>query len=199
MIIGDKVVDVSKVLASDRSTLLLAAGKDISHWFDISENGVANLKTLADSTTGLPNPCTPDGPFPGVWPVAPRTDFDCSAAKSWWQNEDLVVGKVAQNPFLLRIVNTLTGRESVLECDEGETIAAIQARYADLFNSNQSAYDWKGITKQGYVSLNSALSIAASLPDSPSVSEMKTLKINGELTTLAIVFRDRVSSEHVNI
>lgn len=119
------------------------AGRDISHWFD-TETG--QPRTYFDAETGLTLPDT--GKSGGRYlhippPATPSNDLDCSDyASPWWSNEEYVVGLVSKAPMKLRVVNTLTGGEHLLEVPGEETVEEIQNRYLE-YNNHAKSYTWK--------------------------------------------------------
>jgi len=67
-----------------------------------------------------------------------RTDF----GSPWWRDEKLCIGSLSQSTRNIRIVNTLTHQEALLEVCSEETMEEILDRYLD-HNSHASSYTWK--------------------------------------------------------
>ncbi|KAJ3039814.1 Cytochrome b5 domain-containing protein 1 [Rhizophlyctis rosea] len=122
--------------------ILRNAGKDVSHWF---ERRTRDLKTHISPLTSVTTPYTPEGRFVHVPPPLPRADWTTpeGGGVPWWMNkEEYWIGKLTQKTRRIRIVNTLTRDEHVLEVCAEEKLAAIQDRYMK-FNSHAKGYMWK--------------------------------------------------------
>uniref|UniRef100_A0A663F4I9 Uncharacterized protein n=1 Tax=Aquila chrysaetos chrysaetos TaxID=223781 RepID=A0A663F4I9_AQUCH len=90
--------------------LLEAAGSDVSHWFDPQ---TGDPLTRVDPQSGLLCCCVPGGP--GGAPPEPRSDWAPPETPPWWEDPRLEVGRLTAAPQHLRLCNTLTGQEHVIE------------------------------------------------------------------------------------
>ncbi|XP_074991142.1 cytochrome b5 domain-containing protein 1 isoform X2 [Calonectris borealis] len=89
--------------------LLEAAGSDVSHWFDPQ---TGDPLTRVDPQSGLRRWCLPGGA-----PPEPRSDWAPPRSPPWWADPRLEVGRLTAEPRPLRLRNTLTGQEHVIEGD----------------------------------------------------------------------------------
>ncbi|XP_074991143.1 cytochrome b5 domain-containing protein 1 isoform X3 [Calonectris borealis] len=87
--------------------LLEAAGSDVSHWFDPQ---TGDPLTRVDPQSGLRRWCLPGGA-----PPEPRSDWAPPRSPPWWADPRLEVGRLTAEPRPLRLRNTLTGQEHVIE------------------------------------------------------------------------------------
>jgi len=115
------------------------AGKDISHWFD---EKTRNLKMHMNPKLGCMCPYTPDGRFVHVPPPVPYASWRPIVAKPWWEDDYYCIGKLSQKTRKIRIVNTLTKDEHIIEVCSEESLLAIQERYKKL-NAHTEGYIWK--------------------------------------------------------
>uniref|UniRef100_A0A8C6ZB67 Uncharacterized protein n=1 Tax=Nothoprocta perdicaria TaxID=30464 RepID=A0A8C6ZB67_NOTPE len=79
------------------------------------------LLQRVDPRTGLRGYRAPGGRVPGVPPLAPRSDWVPPAGPPWWRDPRYEVGRLSAHPRLVRLVNTLTGHEDVLEVTAGDS------------------------------------------------------------------------------
>ncbi|KAI8852018.1 hypothetical protein BC829DRAFT_385757 [Chytridium lagenaria] len=134
------------VLAEERkgdpllAPILKNAGKDISHWF---EKRTGDLKQHINPLTGAVTPYTPEGRFTHVPPPLPRADWAVTeTATPWWLDREYCIGKLSQRTRKIRIINTLTKDEHIIEVSAEEKLSAIQERYM-AYNSHAKGYMWK--------------------------------------------------------
>ncbi|XP_068785469.1 cytochrome b5 domain-containing protein 1 isoform X3 [Struthio camelus] len=119
--------------------LLEAAGTDISHWFDPRTQ---DLLRRVDPHTGLPGYRAPGGGLLDVPPPAPRSDWVPPARPPWWRDPRYEVGRLGARPRRLRVLNTLTGQQDVLEVCAEETLHDILRRYLPR-NAHAGSYSWR--------------------------------------------------------
>ncbi|TPX31969.1 hypothetical protein SmJEL517_g04796 [Synchytrium microbalum] len=121
--------------------LLRNAGRDISHWFNPR---TGEFKTQIHPLSNVPVPFTPEGLVPHIPPTFPSSNWNIEEAEMpWWMNdEQYCVGRLSSKTRKIRIVNTLTGDEDVLEVCGEESLNAIQDRYEAL-NAHARGYKWK--------------------------------------------------------
>ncbi|KAI9344227.1 hypothetical protein DFJ73DRAFT_941577 [Zopfochytrium polystomum] len=121
--------------------ILKNAGKDISHWFD---KRTGDLKSHINPLTGAATPYTPEGRFLHVPPALPRADWKTSETFTpWWLDRDAYcIGRRSARTRAIKIVNTLTRDEHVIEVCAEEKLSAIQERYMAL-NAHAKGYMWK--------------------------------------------------------
>jgi len=153
VVIFRRIFDITALIqqnAENRNTTLLIrpllrfAGQDISDWFDSYTNDV---KTHIDPTSNLRCAYLPYGRFIDVAPPAQVvTDWSFEVFHDdmpWWRNSKFVVGLKSETPRNLRMVNTLTSQENVLQVASEETLREIQEfRYAPI-NKHSGSYTWK--------------------------------------------------------
>ena len=151
-----KVYDLSNFLADRKGPLaqpiIKFAGEDISHWFD-EETG--NVKTYVDEETTLELPYTPHGRFIHIPPREPMADWRTDFGTPWWRNPDLCIGKLSQKTQNVRIVNTLSKQEVILEICTEESMQQILDRYMD-YNGHASSYTWKSLDNGDFRPLDMA-------------------------------------------
>ena len=138
-----KVYELTAFLAANKGPLIAPivefAGQDISHWFD---ERTGDVKTKFDEDTGLVLPHLPHGRFCHVPPPEPVTDWRTDFGTAWWRNQEFCIGELSQETRFVRIVNTLTRQEDMLEVCSEESMQQILDRYLD-FNGHASSYTWK--------------------------------------------------------
>jgi hypothetical protein len=100
------------------------------------------VKTCIHPVTKLVVPYTPDGRFVHVPPSEPRSDWKNDFGTPWWKNEQYCIGNLTKKTRNVRVVNTLTHQEHVVEVCSEETIEEIQSRYEE-FNHEIEDYVWK--------------------------------------------------------
>uniref|UniRef100_A0A452QLL9 Uncharacterized protein n=1 Tax=Ursus americanus TaxID=9643 RepID=A0A452QLL9_URSAM len=92
------------------------AGQDISHWFD---RKTRDIRKHVDPLTGTLRYRTPRGRFLHVPPQLPRSDWANDFGKPWWQGVRYEVGRLSAKTRNIRIINTLTSQEHILEVRTG--------------------------------------------------------------------------------
>ena len=115
--------------------ILANAGKDISHWFsaetrDVSyivvrimrlvtatfpSNCFPQVKTHIHPVTGCVAPYCPNGRFVHVPPPFPRSDWNNNFGTPWWQDSKYFIGILSCRTRRIRVINTLTLEEQVVE------------------------------------------------------------------------------------
>jgi hypothetical protein len=91
--------------------------------------------------TGVSCPYTPAGRFVHVPPPLPRTDWECDETP-WWLNKTFCIGKLSSKTRKIRIVNTLTKDEHIIEVCSEDKLNSIQDRYMS-YNAHAKGYMWK--------------------------------------------------------
>ncbi|XP_077170485.1 cytochrome b5 domain-containing protein 1 [Paroedura picta] len=139
-----RVHDLSRLASEHKGDLLLkpileAAGKDISHWFNPKTK---DILTHIDPLTGCLKYYTPQGRFIHIPPPLPRSDWANDFGKPWWKDSKYEVGILSAKTRRIRIINTLTSQEHVLEVCSEESIWEILRRYLP-FNAHAASYTWK--------------------------------------------------------
>lgn len=144
----NQVFDLSKLIAENyESTLcdpiVLAAGTDISHWFD---QNTREPKTYIDPKTNLKAFYCPNGRFLHVPPCNANSDVENEVAPfdiPWWNNSDKYeIGRLTRKVRKINIMNTLTKEENVIEVACEETMNEILDRYL-IHNFHAASYTWK--------------------------------------------------------
>lgn len=116
-----------------------AAGKDISHWFNPKTR---DIQTHVDPLTGCVKYYTPQGRFIHIPPQLPRSDWANDFGLPWWKDSKYEVGILASKTRRVRIINTLTLQEHVLEVCAEESMWEILRRYLP-HNAHAASYTWK--------------------------------------------------------
>ena len=100
-------------------------------------------------------------------PRDPDAEWDPSSFSSpWWENDLYIVGQLTRHVRKVRIINTLTRHDDVLECANEETINEILDRYLAI-NSHAASYTWKRLGK--------VLDMAKTLDDNGIMDDTKEL------------------------
>ncbi|WAR13711.1 CB5D1-like protein [Mya arenaria] len=107
--------------------IVQAAGKDISHWFDPKTK---DIRTHVDPLTGCVIPYCPNGRFLHIPPPFPNADWANDFGRPWWKDDSYLVGILSKKTRMIKIINTLTSQEQVIE------------RYLK-FNAHAASYTWK--------------------------------------------------------
>ncbi|XP_069776235.1 cytochrome b5 domain-containing protein 1 [Narcine bancroftii] len=119
--------------------ILEAAGQDISHWFDKESHDV---RVEIDQLTNCQKYHTPRGRFVHVPPPMPHSDWFNGFGAPWWKDQKYEVGNLSVKTRHIRIINTLTAQEQVLEVCSEETLNEILERYL-AYNAHAASYTWK--------------------------------------------------------
>jgi len=156
-----QVFDLSKLVAENFDSslvdpIVLAAGTDISHWFD---RETREPKKFVNPETGLLDFFCPQGRYLHVPPTSSVSDYrgECVPFDiSWWHDNDrFCIGRLTKQVRKVSIMNTLTKDEETIEVACEETLNEILERYLK-YNSHAFSYTWK---RMGQV-LNMNLSLA---------------------------------------
>ena len=139
----DHVWDLTKLIKENKNNIgilpiIRAAGTDISHWFNPDTK---NIRTRIDPITELEVPHIPFEKLLHVTFPEPKSN-EVPVKKPWWKNESQIVGKLAKKSRYIRIVNTLTTKEDVLEVAAEEKLIDILNRFKKI-NSHADSYTWK--------------------------------------------------------
>jgi len=139
---GD-IYDLSPLLQQfqgiDTKPIIDSAGQDISHWFDPETRDLR--KRTADDTL-VEMVFTPLGQVLHTAPTEPRSDWANDFGTPWWKDERLKIAKLSQKQRQIRVVNTLTHQEDLIEVCTEESMDEILERYLD-FNRHAGSYTWK--------------------------------------------------------
>ncbi|XP_071888328.1 cytochrome b5 domain-containing protein 1 [Anas platyrhynchos] len=184
-----RVFDLEPVLRERRGDpslrpLLEALGTDISHWFDPQ---TGEPRTRVDPRTGCVSFRSPGAALLGDPPPTPSSDW--VPPPPWWRDPRREVGLLSAAPRLLRLLNTLTGQQHLLEVCGEETVEDIQRR-ALPWNANARNYTWRS----GGVTLHPTLTLEENgVPD--DTPELLRLAMDPVefATTVLLYFRDNFS------
>ncbi|ORX53025.1 cytochrome b5 [Piromyces finnis] len=138
------VYDLTPLALEHRGDILMNpiiknAGKDISHWFDAKTR---NIRMHMNPKLGCICPYTPDGRYLHVPPPMPYANWKPTVKIPWWEDDRYCIGKLSQKTRKIRIINTLTKDEHIIEVCSEESLNAIQDRYIKL-NAHAKGYMWK--------------------------------------------------------
>jgi len=138
-----KVYDLTKLVHEHTGLLvqpiLRFAGQDISHWFDAKTR---EPKTHIDPVSGVRIPYCPYGRYVHIPPTEPRADWSTNYVTPWWRDESYCIGLLSRRKRKIRVINTLSGQEHLLEVCSEETLDEILTRYLRV-NAHASSYTWK--------------------------------------------------------
>lgn len=104
------------------------------------------LKAQINLLTGCVTPALPVGMFLNVPPPLPRSDWKVeNGCNPWWIDQTNCLGYLSQKTRKIRLVNTLTRDEHILEVCSEDTLSAIQERYTAI-NAHAKGYMWKRLS-----------------------------------------------------
>ncbi|XP_060587504.1 cytochrome b5 domain-containing protein 1-like [Ruditapes philippinarum] len=119
--------------------IVQAAGKDISHWFD---RKTKDIRTNVDPQTGCVIPYAPNGRFVHIPPPYPDSSWANDFGRPWWKDDSYLVGILSKKTRNIKIINTLTSQEQVIEVCSEEIMTEILERYLK-YNAHAASYTWK--------------------------------------------------------
>lgn len=139
-----KVYDLTVLVTNNKGNELIApilavAGQDISHWFN-SRTG--DIKTHVDAEKGITKYYCPHGRFLHVPPAEPRSDYSTDFGRPWWRDAKYEIGTLTSKARRLRLINTLTSQQHMIEVCKEEKLFEILARYK-AYNNHAESYTWK--------------------------------------------------------
>ncbi|KAL5013710.1 hypothetical protein ScPMuIL_007980 [Solemya velum] len=139
-----KVYDVTPLCEKYKGDVLLkpiiqAAGKDISHWFN---QRTKEIRTHIDPLTNCSLPYCPNGRFVHIPPPYPDSDWANDFGRPWWKDDSYCVGILSKKTRYIKIINTLTSQDQVIEVCSEETMSEILERYRK-YNAHAGSYTWK--------------------------------------------------------
>jgi len=203
-----RVLDLTGIVANNSGdetrAIVDIAGQDISHWFVQNEDGETDLKIHIHPVTLLPAPFISfasatttttsttasvggksshsSGKVLHVPPPFPRSDFstDFNGTPPWWQDPSLVVAHLTAKPRKVKIINTLTAQEHILDVCGEESMEDIRRRYLE-FNKHASSYSWKRLGVE--------LDMTKTLEENGIVDEMQVyadLRVNDDFYIPAV-------------
>jgi hypothetical protein len=192
-----KVYDLTRLLAAGHGTLaeplLEAAGGDVTHWFTRGADGAIAVKTFCDPATNLTSPYTPQGRFIHVPLMAPSSAQGDDFQAPWWAPDSgFVVGLLSAAPRRVRIINTLTSHDHVVEFGAENSVEDMQARYVE-YNGHCGSYTWKALKDGVFRPLDVSKTLAAQ-GVGDDAEELARLGLDADhpdfLPTLVIAFND---------
>lgn len=130
-------------------------------------------------------PYTPFGRFVHVPPPLPRSDWEAPAIP-WWLDNSQCIGKLSKKTRKIKIINTLTKEDHILEVCSEETVSAIQNRYLTSFNSHAKSYMWKRLGTLIDMSQNLE---ANSIKDESDLFEKVGMNLDDYLPAIHLYFR----------
>lgn len=143
VVIHGEILDISRLLIKHKGDplckpLVFAAGTDISHWFD---KQTGNPKQFIDVERGIRAHYLPQGRYLHVPPDLPG-NFNIDFQEPWWKDKQYRIGTLTSKLRKIRIINTLTHHEEILEVPVEESLREIERRYKDI-NKHSESYTWK--------------------------------------------------------
>jgi len=151
--IFNNVFDITKLLKENKGSelcdpLLLAAGTDISHWF---EPTLKEPLTRIGARSGKPEYFCPSGRYLHLPSSEAHSGHQRETAGfdiPWWQDhERYVIGRLTKQVRRIKLMNTLTKDEEEIDVAAEETLNEILDRYL-LYNQHAASYTWKRLKKQ---------------------------------------------------
>ncbi|XP_064599422.1 cytochrome b5 domain-containing protein 1-like [Liolophura sinensis] len=163
--------------------IILAAGTDISHWFNPKTK---DIRTYVDPETGCTIPYCPNGRFVHIPPPFPSTEWAPDFGRPWWRDDSYLVGTLSKKTRSIKIINTLTSQEQVIEVCSEENMEEILDRYLK-YNAHAGSYTWK--YDRVNLSMNKTLEDNG-IPDEDE--DFYTLRMNDDtfLQTIHLYFND---------
>ena len=79
--------------------------------------------------------------------ISKRFDGEEPTQLPWWKDDKYVIGKLSMKTRTIRIINTLTRHDHLLEVCQEETLEEILARYLQN-NTHAASYTWKRLGKK---------------------------------------------------
>jgi len=79
---------------------------------------VVQVRMHVDPITHCLIPYTPHGRFVHVAPPYPSSDWANDFGVPWWRDGNYVLGNLSKKTRLVKVVNTLTSQEHVIEVSE---------------------------------------------------------------------------------
>ena len=148
----NQVYDLTKLIAENSASplcdpIVLAAGSDISHWFNPINR---EPKKFVDSATNMETYYTPTGRYLHIPSTSASSDAQSEVAPfkiPWWFNsEEYMIGRLTKKVRQINIMNTLTKEEVILDVCSEENMNEILDRYM-LNNFHAASYTWKRLGK----------------------------------------------------
>jgi uncharacterized protein (UPF0210 family) len=115
--------------------------------------------------------------------MGPDSDWNqADLTVPWWQDNRFIIGSLTSKTRQLRIINTLTKHDNVIECADEESINEILDRYLTT-NQHASSYTWKRLGKP--------LNMAKTLDENGIVDDTR------ELQELGLAVGEYIPAVHV--
>lgn len=103
-----------------------------------------------------------------------------------------MIGLLSKKSRTIKIINTLTSQEHVIECGTEQTLADIARKYLP-YNYHAGSYVWKSLIDGEFKPLNMELTLEENGLEDDS-EELETLGLDPEnetfLTTILLFFQD---------
>ncbi len=100
-------------------------------------------KTYIDPVLNVRMPYCQYGRYVHIPPSEPSADWSTDFGIAWWaDHERYCVGYLSRAKRSIRVVNTLTNQNDLLEVCSEETLTEINSRYLKL-NAHANSYTWK--------------------------------------------------------
>lgn len=153
------------------------------------------VKTHVHPVSNLVVPYLPEGTFPHVPEIAPTTAASAAAAlegPAWWNDPRRIVGSLTSRAVPLKVVNTLTSQEDVIEVCKEDTVAEIQRKFLE-YNAHATSYAWKAVVGGAVKPLDGRKTLWGNgVPD--EIEELETLGMDAaaadNVITVLLYFTD---------
>ena len=85
------------------------------------------IRTHVDPETNCTIPYTPHGRFIHIPPPCPSSDWANDFGRPWWKDDEYLVGILSKKTRMIKIINTLTSQEQVIEVGNNVVLKNSQA------------------------------------------------------------------------
>jgi hypothetical protein len=144
-----------------------------------------------DTERGLRLPHLPHGRFLHVPPLEPTADWSTEFGTPWWQDKDMLIGRLSEKTRKVQIVNALTGQNDLLTVCSEEYLNEIRDRYQE-YNKHAGSYTWKKLTDDGkFQKLDMGITLADNgIPDEDDEFEALGIDDGYYYPTIHVYFND---------
>ncbi|XP_015257053.1 PREDICTED: cytochrome b5 domain-containing protein 1 [Cyprinodon variegatus] len=145
------------------------------------EKSRPRIRRFVDPLTCCERYYTPRGRFVHTHPRGPCSDWATDFGTPWWKDSRYQVGLLSDKVRWIRIVNTLTSQEQLLEVCSEETLEEILHRYR-RYNSHAHSYTWKHLGE--VLDMTKTLSQNGVVDEDP---ELDRLRLDRDIFTPSIL------------
>jgi len=102
--------------------------------FGLRIRHILQIRTHVDPVTQCVIPYTPHGRFVHVPPPYPSSDWANDFGLPWWKDDSYFIGNLSKKTRLIKVVNTLTSQEHVIEVCATTSIVTKIFHTSSFFN-----------------------------------------------------------------